>query len=63
MTFFFFKKKCLDEEGTVNWPGTDACRIDMVSDAAHLRSIFINQMGLSDKDIVVPSGAHALVSV
>uniref|UniRef100_A0A7C9D6K9 L-ascorbate peroxidase n=1 Tax=Opuntia streptacantha TaxID=393608 RepID=A0A7C9D6K9_OPUST len=29
-------------------------------DAAHLRSIFVDQMGLTDKDIVVLSGAHAL---
>ena len=35
----------------------------MIADAAHLRSIFVDQMGLTDKDIVVLSGAHALVSI
>lgn len=33
---------------------------DPRGDAAHLRSIFVDQMGLTDMDIVVLSGAHAL---
>lgn len=29
----------------------------------HLRDVFVKQMGLTDKDIVVLSGAHTIVSI